>query len=128
MCGPWLNFVLLCDNLFPYFLCHPYIWTIFVENIYGSLFTVASYVAVCLLYVAASLLYVDQYGSNEVGASQLEVAQFLNTSLKTVCKFCRHFDQIVLVFLRPEHPSWNVNNTYTPFFNMHGKGSLLCEV
>ena len=68
-----------------------HILTIFVENCYGSLFTVASYVtvsavasyvAVCLLYVGVSLLYVDQYGSNEVGASQLEVAQFLNTSLK----------------------------------------------
>ena len=37
MCGPRLNVVLLCDNLFWYFLCHPYILTIFVENFYCSL-------------------------------------------------------------------------------------------
>ena len=32
-----LNVVLLCDNLFRYFLSHPYILTIFVENLYSSL-------------------------------------------------------------------------------------------
>ena len=37
MCGPRPDFVLLCDNLFPYFLYHPYILTIFVENFYCSL-------------------------------------------------------------------------------------------
>ena len=37
MCGPRPDFVLLCDNLFSYFLYHPYILTIFVENFYCSL-------------------------------------------------------------------------------------------
>ena len=32
MCSPQLNIVVLCDNLFPYLLCHPYILTIFVKE------------------------------------------------------------------------------------------------
>ena len=37
MCGPRLNIASLCDNLFLYFLGHPYILITFVENLYCSL-------------------------------------------------------------------------------------------
>ena len=29
---PTANIAPLCDNMFPYFLCHPYILITFVEN------------------------------------------------------------------------------------------------
>ena len=41
MCGPRPDFFLLCDNLFPHFLYHPYILTIFVDKFYCSLVILA---------------------------------------------------------------------------------------